>query len=119
MASTAGRAPSWKRWPPPRSRLDRSDVADPPVPADLLVVHAQPATVVERLFGLVGDHAVHEDHHGTGVAVCVQHSDADDVDLADDLSIARLRDDVLGGVVLVLATELGRQKQVGVRTAAL
>ena len=59
------------------------------------------------------------DHHRARITVRVKHSHADDVGLADELTLPRLRDDVLGGVVLVLAAEVGRQQLVGVGQAAL
>ena len=39
------------------------DVVDQPLAVDLLIVDAQAAAVVDRCLGLVGDRAVHENHH--------------------------------------------------------
>ena len=82
--------------------LHRSDVLDQPLAVDLLVVDAQAASVVDRLLGLVGHRAVHEHHHRRRVPLRGQHSHTDDVGLADQLTLPRLRDDVLVRAVLEL-----------------
>ncbi len=41
------------------------------------------------------------------------HADADDVHLTDEVLLARLRNDLLGGSVLVLAPEVRRHHRIG------
>src|SRR5690606_34513744 len=99
--STCGPAASSTRWPPPapgtptrfRCESDRRDVVDQPLAVDLLVIDAQPAAVIHRLFGLVGHGAVHVDHHRSAVALCRKHTDTHHIGLTDHLAFPRLRDD--------------------------
>ena len=102
---TAGRGPSSTPWP----TLDRSDVVDQPLAVDLLVIDTQPAAVVDGLTGLVRHGAVHVHHHRRRIALRLENSDAHDVGLADQLAIARLRDDVFDGAVLELVTAVSRR----------
>ena len=76
--------------------LNRSDVVDQPLAVDLLVVDAQPAAVIDRLVAVrfFRDRPVDVHHHRSRITLRLHHSDADDIGLAHQFTLSRLRNDV-------------------------